>query len=461
MTDLLPLSLILLGFVPLYWRLVGFNLSVTSVFMGAIWLIYGAGYVAFTRFFGPGVFESLLPPNPDNKLAQYLICGRELSQYNFILQTSINLNIIPTFDRAISLLFIGLTLGCMLADRVCSSSPQKMRLAMNEWSAKPPEAIGPTRNWMLTLVSAGALLLLVYFMVHDHQISKVWRYFISQAGEFEKIKMRQSEGGSDSYFFNLMLCTVLPFICFYLIASLKERRGSFLTLALLITLFVALAKLALLSKAPVVVFFAQICLLFQLRKTLRFRGAIVWTFLAALTTLFVMTFVANPELNATQGLGFVLYRIFMAPNEALLEYFAAIPHLIPHTWGLDNRFLAKILQITPLEATHFRVSELYRGVKGHSTNTMFIGDAWAQFGWAGVIAGSALAGFMFRWVDVQMIIVRKKSAASIAGLALAYFAAFTALSTALQTSFLTGGLLMVVPLVWLFSRTRPSSPLVQ
>lgn len=449
MIELLLLSLILLAFATWYWRWIGINLSVTSIFLGTIWLVYGIGYLAFSRFFGPGVFESLLPGDSSSRFSQYLICGREVSQFNFILQTSINLGIIPTFDLALCGMFFGLAMGCMLADTMCSNTPQKIRQAMQDWENTPLTGFEPSR--VLLPVCLLALAFLLYFMIHDDQITKVLRYFASQAGEFEKIRMRQSAGGSSSYIFNLMLCTTLPFICFYLIALQKKGQSMLLIFALLLIALVVLAKLALLSKAPAVVFFAQMCMVLQMKRSLRISSTVFWTGLAALGALLLMAFIANPELQVLDGVGFLLYRIFIAPNEALLEYFASIPHVISHTWGHDNRFFAYFLQVPQLEATHSRVSEVYRGVKGYTTNTMFLGDAWAQFRWVGVLAASVLAGFMFRWIDIRMIVVQGKSASAIAGIVLAYFAAFTALSTALQTSFLTGGLLMVVPLVWCFS----------
>jgi hypothetical protein len=460
MIEFLLLSLTVVAFVPVYWRLVGVNLSVSSVLLGAIWLVYGFGYLAYSRVLGPGVFEHLFAPEPSRDAVDYLTCGRSLGQYHFLLQTAINLPIIRTMDLAVCLMLLGLLIGCRGADAVFSNTSSHLRAAMDRWDTERSDAVDPACSNTMALVYAAALTFMLYFMVRDHQISKVWLYFVSQASEFEKIAMRQTDGGSNSYFFNLMLSTVLPFICFYLVALKKQGHRLYLALALLFVGLLVLAKLAMLSKAPVVVFFVQLCLVIQLRKSIRFGAATGWTVLIAIITLLVMISVANPDLEGLEAVGFLLYRIFMAPNEALLEFFAAIPYVIPHTWGEDNRFLAFFLQIPPLEATYSRVSEAFRGVKGYTTNVMFLGDAWAQFRWLGVLGVSMLAGFAFRWVDIRLIVVMGKSAAAIAGLALAYFAAFTALSTALQTAFLTGGLLMVVPLVWAFSRVSSRSPQV-
>lgn len=444
MIEFLALWVVLLAFVPAYFRMVGINLSVTSVFFGIAWLVHGMGYVALTRIVGPYTDQG--------DLAAYLMCARSLGQYAFILQTSINLDILPTLDIALALAFSGLMSGCLLADRLCGVTSAGFRTSIQQWNGVRINKLNTNATAPLLLIIIAALLFLAYHAVQDQQVTVVWEYFISSAGEFEKIRMRQLHGGSQSYLFNLLLATVLPFICFYLIAQGKNGNCLLVSLSITMVCLVILAKLALLSKAPIVIFAAQALLALRLRKSLQVQISTLWVGLMVLGVLMLMILVANPELDgALEGLIFVMYRIFMAPNEALLEYFASIPHFIDYTWGFDNYLFSELFGTSLLDNTYSRVSELYRDVKGYTTNTMFLGDAWAQFSWLGVVTIPVLAGFMFRWIDIQLVMIRKKSAATIAGLVLAYFSAFTALSTALQTALWTGGLLMVVPLVWLFS----------
>jgi hypothetical protein len=444
MIEFLALWVVLLAFVPAYFRRVGINLSVTSVFFGIAWLVHGMGYVALTRIIGPYTGQG--------DLADYLMCARSLGQYAFILQTSMNLDILPTLDIALGLTFFGLMSGCFLADRLYGVTPAGFRNSIQQWDEIRIDRLNTNATAPLVFITIAALLFLTYHAVQDQQVKVVWEYFVSSAGEFEKIRMRQLHGGSQSYLFNLLLATALPFICFYLIAHVKNGHCLLISLSITMACLVILAKLALLSKAPIVIFIAQALLALRLGKSVQVHISTLWIGLMVLGVLLAMILVANPELDgAFEGLAFVMYRIFMAPNEALLEYFASIPHFIDHTWGFDNYLMSELFGTSPLDNTYSRVSELYRGVKGYTTNTMFLGDAWAQFSWLGVVTIPVLAGFMFRWIDIQLVMIRKKSAAAIAGLVLAYFSAFTALSTALQTALWTGGLLMVIPLVWLFS----------
>jgi hypothetical protein len=83
-----------------------------------------------------------------------------------------------------------------------------------------------------------------------------------------------------------------------------------------------------------------------------------------------------------------------------------------------------------------------------------MGDAWAAFGWIGVVGAGLLAGMLLRWIDIQLIVRRGKNVGTLAGLALGHYGIFVSLSTALQTALLTGGLLLVLPLV-AFAAGRP------
>jgi hypothetical protein len=81
-----------------------------------------------------------------------------------------------------------------------------------------------------------------------------------------------------------------------------------------------------------------------------------------------------------------------------------------------------------------------------TTVAMFVADAWADFSWAAVLVFSLFAGFFVRWLDIELIVKRGKTAATISGLALGHYGVFIMLSTALQTAMVTGGLILVAPL---------------
>jgi hypothetical protein len=82
---------------------------------------------------------------------------------------------------------------------------------------------------------------------------------------------------------------------------------------------------------------------------------------------------------------------------------------------------------------------------------MFLGDAWADLAWLGVVLASLFMGGLVRFLDIKLILQRGPSLFTIAALALAHQGIFVAFNTSLQTAMLTGGLLFVLPLSYLLS----------
>ena len=118
-----------------------------------------------------------------------------------------------------------------------------------------------------------------------------------------------------------------------------------------------------------------------------------------------------------------------------------------------------MFQSEPRLPTYFLVGEVHRGVLGSTTTVMFMGDAWADFAWFGVAVSGFFMGALARAIDVALVVRRGKTVATIAGIALGQYGLFVAMSTSMQTAMLTGGMLLVVPLVAAMSpRRRRATP---
>lgn len=167
----------------------------------------------------------------------------------------------------------------------------------------------------------------------------------------------------------------------------------------------------------------------------------------------LITRITLPELDVASGLSFLYYRTFDIPNEVLLEYFSAIPAVIPHSWGHSVRALLDGAVPTENLQTYYAVAEVTRNSLLSTSNAMFVGDAWAQFSWYGVVFVSLMAGFLVRLIDLysQKNGYTDQTAALIAGCS---FGIFTILSTAFTTGLLTGGLALVPLLSTFFVRRR-------
>ncbi len=417
------------------------NLSLTSVSLVFLLLFHGTAYWYYTRHWGLGdgyIYHFYAEAWP-----------RQQRFFEQILATASGQPVIALLDLALAISFVGFCMGVVVVDRLFSQHRDTHVEGLRRWKARNAESAQSAATGRIVFLSLAGIFLMLYFAVSDQQLQKIYWYFGTTAGEVKKISMRREMGGSHSYLFNLALSTVLPFLSFCLWSLWREHAKGIVWLLIVFLALIIVAKLSMLSKAPAVIFILQMLVMEYARKSLNFSIGAVATIVAGSVVLFsLMTFAANSDLeNVSQSLVFLFYRVFMIPNESLLEYFAAIPYKMPHTWGLDIRWFAGLLQTEALQPNYWRVAEIHRGVGGSATTAMFVGDAWAAFSWAGVVVAPFGFGALVRWLDTQIIILRPKTATTIAGLMLGHYGIFIAMSTALQTSLVTGGFLMILPLI--------------
>ena len=418
-------------------RYVGINLSATSVLLGLLLLLHGPSYLYYTRVWGPetGFFDQILSAAPGEP-------------------------VIASLDIALAVLFLLVCVGVKLTDLLTATTGRQMRLAIARWGTAPLRYSATDKARLRGMVVASIIFMLPFVFI-DQQLPKVLEFFTSDLGEFEKIALRREGGGSSVYVYNLLTSSFFPFVAFCIVAArgLGSRRDSVIFCVFLCLL--VLAKAATLSKAPLAVLFVQLVVVFFMRRSLQLSPrTVAWLLGLSAAAFMAMASIANPGVSgAVESFEFMFYRVFMIVNESLVEYFAAIPYAIDHSWGTQFSWIATLFQSEPRLPTFWLVGEVHRGEMGSTTTVMFIGDAWADFAWAGVVVASLAIGALTRWIDFQLIIKERKSVATVAGLALGHFGVFIALSTSLLTALLTGGLLLVVPFVRLFSRRRATHSL--
>ena len=422
----------------LLWRRIGLNLSLSSVLLGLLILFHGPAYLYYTRIYGP-----------------------DTDFFDIILSATKGNDVFPALDLALALTFLFVSLGVLFVDFASKLRPSRWRQAVAVWAktAVTPKPTEVRRIVGVSLVLAVGLML--PFVLVDSQLPKVLNYFTSDLGEFEKIALRREGGGSDFYIYNLLLSNLLPFTAFCTIGLLFGKAKVSKVQALGFIALVVMGKAATLSKAPLAVFMLQCAIVWLMlhRLTLSWKTT-VGIFVLATGLFVLMSWVANPSADELLLVfDFLFYRVFMIVNEGLLEYFAAIPYAIAHSWGTQTSWIAALFQAEPRLPTYWLVGEVHRGSIGSTTTVMFMGDAWADFAWGGVVATAFAIGALVRWIDIQLIVRRGKSVASVAGLALGHFGIFIALSTSFQTAVVTGGLALILPFVHFVARRRRAARL--
>jgi hypothetical protein len=356
---------------------------------------------------------------------------------------------------AISLMYVFLIFGCEIANL---SFPRWKRRA--DFSGLSSLQLPLLRIVEITVLQKIILWMILLSMLvvslEQGHLSNVVNFYQFEGSEIEKTIFRRDFGGTPYYFYNVILYSVAPFLVMVSYCSDVGHKNSKFPSIFTIALFfvVLLGKTATLSKAPPVIFILQL-LFFRVmmnNSIMNIKIFIAFWFSGGVL-FFIITRFTFPNLNVFDSLKFLYYRTFDIPNEVLLEYFAAIPSAIPHSWGhsIFDLFSGRHTQ-GDIQA-YYAVAEVTRNSLLSTSNSMFVGDAWAQFSWLGVCFFSFVAGFCVRFIDLYG---RRRGhtdmyACLVAGCA---FGIFTILSTAFTTGLVTGGLALIPLISTLFVRSR-------
>ena len=412
---------------------VGMRPSVTLLLLSILILVHGAPMLIYLHVTGPDtfIFEAALKS-----------VDRETIQARVLW--------------ALALLFVCLVAGSETSRHLFWRTHRQGERALRAQGAGPA-----VRSYRLSGISGRLLWMLFIGMalvsIVESQPTKVFSYFMSGGSEIEKLLLRREEGGTQFYLYNVVLYSVAPFLVMVAHRSRwgPRRRsvaGATAPLALALFAAVILGKFATLSKAPPVIFLLQLLLL---RMVVQRRSVSVLSVAklvtAGLALFAVVVSMTIPDLDLYSVFGFLYYRVFDIPNESLIEYFSAIPASLPHGWGaglLPSLFHNDSSEWIP---TYSAVAEVTRDSLDSTSNVLFIGDAWAEFAWVGVVLFSLLAGFIVRSIDIYAFRHghSDESACLVAGCA---FGVFTMLSTALNTAMITGGLALLPLASLLLSR---------
>lgn len=415
-------------------RRIGFGLSLTCILLSILIFVHGAPMLVYLYFTGPDtlIFEAALKS-----------VDRDAVQANVLW--------------AVSLLFIFAPAGSELATIVFQRTYNRGQRNIRE------QGLAPTlRSYQLSGLQLNAVWAVAFGMaavsIIESQPSKIFAYFLSGGSEIEKLLLRREEGGTQFYLYNVVLYSVAPFLVMVTKQNYfgKQAATNINTLAVVIFSLVLLGKFATLSKAPPVIFLLQLLLLRMALKRQKLNLAAIVSLGSAALILFSVTVnYTISDLDLSDILKFLYYRVFDIPNESLIEYFAAIPATLPHGWGAGIFSFLRSGHSNEWIQTYSAVAEVTRDSLESTSNVLFIGDAWAEFAWPGVISFSVIAGFTVRSIDIYAFRDghSDEAACLVAGCS---FGVFTMLSTALNTAMVTGGLALLPIISMLLVRRRKS-----
>jgi hypothetical protein len=154
---------------------------------------------------------------------------------------------------------------------------------------------------------------------------------------------------------------------------------------------------------------------------------------------------ALPELNSGYIAEWLAYRFFQVNDEVVYQTFYVYPQHLPHTWGMNIGLIHNIFGSGELTSAHTQVANFF-GAEGATFDAFFIGDAWVDFSYVGVLLMSICVGFAVKIVDLYVTSLGKTPLA-VALLGSGMYGLFQLMVTSAFTAFLSGGLLFIPLLV--------------
>jgi hypothetical protein len=412
-------------------------LTATTMLLGSLLLIYGPAYLSFMLSSGEkAMVIERLSGSFGGKSVIFSIIQAASPDFNAV---------IIAMNSSLALMFVGVIAGIVIVDRLMPIRIAAMQVSVADWNSQPlKDNVGGPR--ILVAVIAALTLFLTWVSIKENHLGLIKAFLSIHGAEAGRTAYRLSHGGSQNYLYRLMLGAVAPMLIVWgVLSGWVNRSWLLLLVASLLFVAVLIGKSETLSKAPPAFFLIQLIvaglLVFRNRLTWRSGLAVLLAIVLVLCGIIKLTMLAYDDFGA---LGFLYYRVFEVPSEAVLETFGAFPFRYPHTWGANIRPLATIMGLDYVPA-FTTISQLWHNTKDTTSNALFIADAWVDFSYIGVVVFSMVAGAVCRLIDA-IYLASGKTVLGIAVIAASFVGVFTLLISALNTAFLSGGLLLA-PLV--------------
>jgi hypothetical protein len=286
-----------------------------------------------------------------------------------------------------------------------------------------------------------AVYLLATFLYFGKQVQVL--DFVSLQSSADKAKYRHDFGPEGGYVYQTLIASVAPFLSFALVLKAVVSGKRYLgVIGLTVCAAVFAGKIGTFEKTPWLVYLLQIIVVFQAAKKLEFGiGRILVYSIILLGGVILALTIALPEVDSPVILEWLGYRFFEVNNEVIYQTFYVYPQYLPHTWGMNIGLLHNLFGSGELLSAHTRVANFF-GAPDATFDSFFIGDAWVDFSYGGVVVMSLVAGFAVKAVDI-FVMSLGKTPLSLALLGSCMYGLFQLQVTSAFTAFLSGGLVFI------------------
>jgi hypothetical protein len=359
----------------------------------------------------------------------------------FVGADDIDPDVRNTVTLCLILMWFGLVGGIELAG-----------LTLPKWKAAAQQSLRTWRSSQMVddrranqlLAALGIVIALVVWGVFFYTGKPAQIHtFLSLDLSSEKREFRAEFAGGGDYVYQVLIASVAPFVSFLLLAKGSAGKDRYMLLIGLLTCGAALAgKMGTFQKVPWLVYLLQLMVVFQARRRLEFGIVRATVFCAVLLAgAAVAALVAIPQLDSVTIMEWLGYRFFEVNNEVVYQTMYVYPRFLPHTWGMNIGLIHTFFGSGDLLSAHSRVATFF-GADGATFDSFFIGDAWVDFSYGGVIVMSIVVGYVVKSIDIFVLSLGKRPVA-IALLGSNMYGLFELQVTSAFTAFLTGGLLLI------------------
>ncbi|MCC6652924.1 MAG: hypothetical protein IT348_17350 [Candidatus Eisenbacteria bacterium] len=245
-----------------------------------------------------------------------------------------------------------------------------------------------------------------------------------------------------------------PFLLMITIAMWLRTRGlvwAMLALGLVVLIF--LAATMSLSKAPIIVVALYVMLAVFVGRW--DGGRVRLTHVVAPAGLVLalgsLGYVLTYGKSAAHALEDTVDRLVVVPLVSVHGFLHVYPDLVPFQNGLGIGTIAKLADVSGYVSPSLVVGTVIAG-QGVCADSIWSVDLWANFGWPGVILGSAGVGGILAFLEYWCLL-QSRTVVSVAVYAFLLGATTRLAEGSIFTMLLSGGLVLVPVLGWFLDRS--------
>ena len=250
---------------------------------------------------------------------------------------------------------------------------------------------------------------------------------------------------------NVIFEQLTPLLClfFYALKSKKHSYKYWFYFSLLLSIYAAVFSGA---KSPVIVLFIN---LFVLRYYLIGKISnkqIIKTFLVLIMLVLIIILLASGNSNFSLALEYLFNRIFIDEVSGTFLMFDIYPSTYDHIYFQSlSEFLSNLFGVTKVDNAQ-RATMLYafgeRAESGlfNQLSSYFLGEAWANFGFYGIILAPIYVGFILGFF-INLIIRAKKTFLSVS--ILTYFSFSSSISSQFN-NYIYNSSIIIISLIIIF-----------